>query len=78
MNNLISFEIKKFFHRKKNLITLVLFAVLIIGFVSINRNLENSYKKSEIESIDYRISSLNKEIPETKNLLKEYPNLLHY
>ncbi|MDD6771247.1 MAG: ABC transporter permease subunit [Inconstantimicrobium porci] len=73
MNNLISFEIKKFFHRKKNLITLVLFAVLIIGFVSINRNLENSYKKSEIESIDYRISSLNKEIPETKNLLKEYP-----
>lgn len=73
MNNLISFEIKKFFHRKKNLITLVLFAVLIIGFVSINRNLENSYKKSEIESIDYSISSLNKEIPETKNLLKEYP-----
>ena len=73
MSNMISFEIKKFFHRKKNIFIIMIFIALSIGFIMINSSLENQYKKSEISSIDYSIESLKKDIPDTKDTLKQYP-----
>ncbi|MGL5152479.1 MAG: ABC transporter permease subunit [Clostridium sp.] len=58
MSSLIRFEIKKFFHRKKNILAIALFLMLSIVYVLLNINLEGKVNESQKNLINSDIESI--------------------
>ena len=73
MINLIIFETKKFFNRKKNIFSIALFLVLVIVFVFLNLSLEEQYKRSEVTSIDFQIDSLKESLSKVESEISRLP-----
>ncbi len=74
MSSLIGFEIKKFFNRKKNLLSILLFIILTIVFIVLNINLEKNLKKSEKTSIDFQIESIEDALLKVKSEMINLPD----
>lgn len=74
MSNLIIFEVKKFFNRKKNIFCIALFLLLVTIFIFLNSNLEKQYKKSQVTSIEFQIDSLEESLSKVENEILRLPD----
>jgi len=74
MNNLIQFEIKKFFSRKKNLLVIALFILLSVLFISSNSKLDKNLTSSELTNINFKIESFENAINSLKSETERLPD----
>lgn len=74
MLTLICFEMKKFLHKKKNLIIIALFLVILVAFAILNTSIERNMKKSEVFNIESEIKSVESALIRINNEIKESPN----
>lgn len=74
MSSLIGFEIKKFCNRKKNLLVIVLFIIVSAIFITLNSSLDKQLQKSEGESIDLEIQSVEDALIKTKSEIERLPD----
>src|SRR3712207_3833051 len=74
MLNLTLFEMKKFLHKKKNLIIIALFIIIMAVWVGLNASIENQLKSSEIPSIEDRMESIENALKGIDNEIQKLPN----
>lgn len=72
--NLIGFELQKFFHRKKNIISILIFVGVLIVFILLNSMLEMSVKQSKLNSLDSDMESVQNALKSVQDQLMIYPN----
>lgn len=74
MLNLTLFEMKKFLHKKKNLIIIAFFIIIMAVWVGLNASIENQLKSSEIPSIEDRMESIKNALKGIDNEIEKLPN----
>lgn len=73
MLSLVNFEFKKFFNRRKNIITILIFILIVIGFIVINTITDIYTRKSQVALLEERIELVSKSLDKIKDELIESP-----
>lgn len=68
LNTLVKFELKKFFLRKKNILVLILFALILFLFIFTNNRIDHRIQNSEI-------SNCKEDIETTKDMLDDLQSI---
>ena len=77
MGNLILFEYKKFLKKKKNIISLIIFSIIIIGYIILSSSLDIQKTKSMEDNYRFELNSAEEGLKSLKNKGEEsnIPNL---
>ncbi len=74
MNNIVKFEIKKFFKNKKNIISIIIYIFLIVAFIGYSSFIESLLKTSEIDIHKENYLNSKKNYNTLKEILEDLKN----